>query len=79
MPSVTVFSYTTNKQIIELIRTLPDNTAVILMFHSILDKQDAGYGKDKFFWDISWFEDLISFLGKSTEIEVCTTMDLIQA
>lgn len=76
-PSVTVFSYTTNSQIQYLIKSMPEESSIILMFHSILLKTDAGYGKDKFYWDKSDFEKLLKFLRSNKNITICTNKELL--
>ena len=49
--SVAIYSYTTIAQIKSLIKSMPNNSSVILMFHSILKITDKGYGVDKWYWE----------------------------
>ena len=76
LPSVAVNNYHTLPQIIKLIEKMQEEEAVILNFHSVLRKSDAGYGKDKFYWEESKFENLLNVLGSDISLKVCTTKDL---
>lgn len=76
-PSVTILCYTTNSQIKYFINSIPDDSSAILMFHSILYKTDLGYGKDKFFWDIVKFEELLKYLNSQKDIIICTNKELM--
>lgn len=76
-PSVTIFSYTKNSQIEYLINSIPDESSLILMFHSILCKTDTGYGKDKFYWDQTNFLKLLKFLKSNQDIVICTNKELM--
>lgn len=42
----------------------------ILVFHSILTKEDPGYGKDKWFWEYERFEKLCKILSEFTSREL---------
>lgn len=77
LPSVSIYSYTTVKEIDCLIDRMPDNSTVILMFHSILNNTDIEYGKDKYYWDIEKFKSLCEHL-KNRNVEVCTTMNVVE-
>ena len=77
IPSVAIFSYTTLQQIQYMIDKMPDETTLILMFHSILMPQDIGYGKDKWFWDSRKFNNLCKYCAEKTEINVSTTINVI--
>lgn len=79
IPSVAIFSYTRLAQIKSFINRQRDNTITILMFHSILNKKDDGYGKDSYYWDDEEFESLCSFLKGRNDIMVCKTKDLLLA
>lgn len=78
LPSVAIYSYTSVGQIISLINNAPDNSKIILMFHSILYKEDDGYGKDKFYWDIEKFKKLLAIISQMQNTTVCTTKELIK-
>ena len=72
--SVAVTSYTTVDQIMYLLSRMQEGQAVILMFHSVLNKEDKGYGKDAWYYDVSRFDDLCSWLAEnSDDFCVCTT------
>lgn len=75
LPSVSIYSYTTVREVEHLIEKMPDNSSVILMFHSILKETDDGYKKDKYYWDLSKLERLCEYL-KHNEVMVCTTKDI---
>lgn len=74
LPSVTIHSYTTLKQIQYFIEHMPEHSTTILMFHSVCSKNDVGYGKDKWYWDCTNFDKLCSWLHKSEDIQVCNTL-----
>lgn len=76
LPSVAVNNYHTLPQIFYFIRKMKVGEAVILNFHSILRKTDAGYGKDKFYWEESKFDNLLNKLGSDISLCVCTTKNL---
>lgn len=71
-PSITCNNDNTISQIIRFIKIIPDGKAVILMFHSILNKTDSGIKKDKWYNTVQDFEQLCSFLAKSSNICVIT-------
>ena len=75
--SVAVTRYTRVKQILHLIKRMRDNECVILMFHSIIDKNACGYGSDNWFFDIAKFEDLCRELN-DLDVSVRTTQYMIQ-
>lgn len=75
--SVAIYSYTTIQQINALIKSMPNNSSLILMFHSILQKTDKGYGIDKWYWDEKKFRDLLDLLMNENDINICTTRDLL--
>jgi len=77
IPSVAVFSYTKLHQIKSLIKKQADSTSLILMFHSILQSNDVGYGRDRYYWDVSMFESLCHFLKSCDDIKICMTKDLL--
>lgn len=77
MLSVGVYSYTTVPQVMSFLRHLPQDGAVILTFHSILDVQDKGYGDTKFYWDVHRFEALLQALTCDTTISLTTTCELL--
>lgn len=77
LSSVAIYSYTSLKQIQNLITSMPDNSSVILMFHSILKKTDIGYGNDKWYWDEILFRNLLDFLYNEKEVRICTSYDLV--
>lgn len=78
LPSITIHSYTTLKQIQYMIDHMPDNTAIILMFHSICSQNDEGYGKDKWYWDVKHFEELCLYIKEQMNTaNLMTTIDYI--
>lgn len=76
LPSVAINSYHTIPQVKKLIVRMGEDDKVILNFHSVLRKDDAGYGKDKFYWEESEFERLLNGLNIDISVKVCTTKDL---
>lgn len=77
LPSVAVNCYHTLPQIIKLIGKVNNGEAVILNFHSVLRKTDAGYGKDKFYWEEDKFEKLLKELSSDVLVKVCTNKELV--
>ncbi len=77
LPSVAIFSYTKLHQVCSFIDKLKDSSVAILMFHSILQKEDEGYGRDRYYWDVEDFESLCSFLSSRNDVIICMTRDLI--
>ena len=77
LPSVSVYSYTTIKEIVGLVDKMPEDASIILMFHSILSKSDEEYGRDKYYWDLKKFESLCECL-RQLNILVCTTRDIVE-
>ena len=81
IPSVVVKSTNTAEQIADFVRALPDNTAVVLMLHSILAAEHPLCGKDPWSWDKANFEKLCSAFSDMTEahtLSVLPLMELIQ-
>ena len=76
LPSVAIYSYTKLRQIISLIISIDESSTTILMFHSILQKGDEGYGCDRYYWDAKEFEALCLFLKSRNDIRICMTKDL---
>ena len=76
LPSVAVNCYHTLPQITNLIKKMKEGETVILNFHSVLRKTDAGYGKDKFYWEEGRFEKLLKEFGSDVSVKVCTTKNL---
>lgn len=77
LKGITVNKNTTFEQIKSFIKKMPDNTYIILNFHSILASTEAGY-QDKWSWDIRKFEKLCNFLEKENYIKVIKTIDLFE-
>lgn len=77
LPSVAVNYYHTTPQVKKLIAKIHDGDAVILNFHSVLQKSDVGYGRDKFYWEESKFEALLKELKSDNSVNVLTTKDLL--
>lgn len=76
LPSVAINSYHTIPQVKKLITKMNDGETIILNFHSVLRKGDAGYGKDKFYWEEDKFERLLKELGSDVLIKICRNKDL---
>lgn len=77
LPSATIHSYTTLQQIQYMINRMPDNTALILMFHSICTPNDIGFSKDKWYWSSIRFEKLCQWLAQSENISCVTTIEYV--
>lgn len=76
--STAVLSYTKPRQIKHLINCSKDNSAVILMFHSVIKKDQSGYGLDRFYYDYDLFEGLLCWLKNNDSIRVSTTKQYIK-
>ena len=76
LPSVAITKHTTVKQISYMIDKMQDGEAVILMFHSVLSKNEDGYGADNWYFDMEKFEQLCELLNKP-HICVSTTRELV--
>ena len=74
--SVAVTKYTTVRQIVDFVKHLRDGECVIFMFHSVITKDDVGYGKDNWYFDTEKFEKLCYSLKEDSSISVCTTKDV---
>lgn len=78
LPSVSITRHTTVNQVAHLIDKLKGDESVILMFHSVLNKADGGYGKDDWYFDAEKFEELCAYLKENSSVNVCTTAELIE-
>lgn len=70
IPTVVVKKGDTVKQLMSLFNSMPEDSACVLMLHSILEKDDEYYGKDAWCWDVESFEELISILKTSNKFDV---------
>lgn len=80
VPSVVVKSNDRADLIIDFIKTLPDNSVVVLMLHSILSSDHAMCGKDPWSWDEKNFETLCSGLKDlmdNNDLQVKTLMEIM--
>lgn len=77
LPSVAITRYTTVNQVMHLIDKLKDGESVILMFHSVLNKIDVGYGKDDWYFDAEKFDEICKRLKENDAVNVCTTAKLV--
>lgn len=75
-PSVTCNCDNTPEQLIRFIEKMPDNTASVLMLHSILKSDAVGFKKDKWFNTAEDFEKLCRFLSDEENIKVVTNAQL---
>ena len=64
------------KMISRFIRQAPDNSLVVLMLYSILDKTDALYGADPWCWDKESFERLCADISDMERKNITKTMTL---
>lgn len=82
--STAIVNYTTIKQVRFLVERFAGNkdtksvdSALIIMLHSILEKDDPGYGKDKWYWDIEKFDKLCCYLKENRRIKMITTQEYV--
>ena len=78
LPSVAIKKHTTIKQIAYLLAKMKDGESVIFMFHSVLGKNEHGYGVDGWYFDIEKFEQMCELLN-NPDISVCTTRELVSS
>lgn len=77
-PSVVITSYTTMKQVKKLLRKMPDNSSVIIMFHHIYEKDDTGYGKSIWYWDAELFREFCEYISKDEKFVCINNVDLVR-
>lgn len=77
LPSVTIHSYTSIEQIQNFILKMPDHSTAILMFHSICNTSDKGYGVDKFYFDEGKFIKLCEWIVNYKQVQCSTTIDYV--
>lgn len=75
-PSVTCNCDNTTEQLMSFVKKMPDNTASVLMLHSILKPNAVGFKKDKWFNTAEDFEKLCRFLSSEKNIQVVTNAQL---
>lgn len=73
-PSVAIKDYTTEKQVEFIIEKMRDDSAVILMFHSIVNKKPEI--SSHYCWCASRFEKLCEYLYKNDKVRVLTSIEL---
>ena len=70
------------EMVYRFIERAPDNTVIILMFHSILSKDNPLYGMDPWNWEDSKFDKFLSCLQKirdNKEIEIVNIESLVDS
>ena len=77
-PSVVITSYTTMKQIKKLLKKMPDDSSVIIMFHHIYEKGDAGYGKSIWYWDADLFRELCEYIRDDENFVCVNNINLVK-
>ena len=75
--SVGITAKTTLDQILYLVDKVKDGQSLILMFHSVLDCSDIGYGKDNWFFDAEIFDMLCNALNRNENVAVVTTKEML--
>ena len=60
---ISVTKDTTVDQILYFIDKMPENSTAILIFHSVLESDDLGLGKDKWYWNVERFKELCKELS----------------
>ena len=78
LPSVGITKHTTVQQILYMIDRMQPDDCVILMFHSVLCRAEAGYGKDEWCYDSTRFKQLCAALKQNDEVQVITTKDALK-
>ena len=75
-PSVTCNRQTKLKQILYMLEKLPDEKALIIMFHSVVEKNDNVYRINKWTTLVDDFEEICKYLSQNSNIEVITNQEL---
>jgi hypothetical protein len=75
---ITVTKNTTLKQLKYLLKHIPEGYCAVLLFHSILYPEDAGYGRDKWFWDAREFDKLCKYVSEDNTFNIIRTSNLFQ-
>ena len=81
IPSVVVKSNDRADLIIDFIKTLPDDSVLVLMLHSILPSRQAMCRKNRWSWDEKNFEILCSELKNmenNNDLKVRTLMEIVK-
>lgn len=81
IPSIVIRTSDKSKMISDFIRALPDNTFLVLMFHSILPESHPLYGKDPWCWSQDKFSNLccqLQHMQTNGDVSVSTMMDVIE-
>lgn len=76
--AIAIKSYTKPKQINYLIEKMQNEENAVFMFHSILNKQMPGYGKDFYYWDSEYFARLCNDLVNRDDVKILTTLEQIE-
>lgn len=80
LPSVVIRCKDNPKMVLEFLESIPDNTWVIFMLHSILPKTSSLYGADPWNWSTDDFESFVMGISKMKGISarpVSEVLDLI--
>lgn len=75
-PSVSCNADNSIGQIAALLRSMPENHAAIIMFHSILSPGEPGWGADKWQNSTEQFDELCRYLSQCADYKVVTTAQL---
>jgi len=81
IPSIVVRFKDSPKKIIKFIKKMPNDSLIVLMFHSILPNNSNYYGADPWNWENDKMEMLCCEIKKivdNNEATVCTLSELIQ-
>ncbi len=76
--STAIYSYTAPRQIKYFIDHVASDSVVILMLHSVIKRNEPGYGADKFYYDFDRFVKMLDFLKNDSQITFYTTMDYVK-
>ena len=67
--SVVIRSGDDHKMLSKFIDKAPEDSLIVLMFHSILQKEDACYGADSWYWDTNEFESFCREMKEKQEMD----------
>lgn len=78
LPSVVIKMTDNPDMIFDFIKTLPDNTHAILMFHSILPADHPFFGRDEYCFSTESFEKLCKAVSAADGITVDTVKKILE-
>lgn len=79
LPTVVIRHKDKPKMILEFLKSLPDDSWIIFMLHSILPKDNPLYGTDPWNWSTNNFAYLVDGISKIEDIKVDTVLGVMNS